>query len=74
VPGVELFVALQEEHGDSCARRNATVLTDKNGRFRCRGLTPGVWSVFAKHDKRIEGTDRVVTKDRSESVELRLQR
>jgi hypothetical protein len=50
------------------------VLTDKNGRFRCRGLTPGVWSVFAKHDKRIEGTDRVVTKDRSESVELRLQR
>jgi hypothetical protein len=49
------------------------VLTDKNGRFRCRGLTPGVWTVVGRHEKGIEGDARV-TKDKSESVELSLKR
>jgi len=73
VPGVELLVALQEEDGVACARRRATVLTDKNGRFRCRGLTPGVWTVVGRHEQGIEGDARV-TKDKSESVELCLKR
>jgi len=73
VPGVELFVALQEEDGAACARRRTTVLTDKNGRFRCRGLTPGVWTVVGRHEQGIEGDARV-TKGKSESVELSLKR
>ncbi|HEU4418032.1 MAG TPA: carboxypeptidase-like regulatory domain-containing protein, partial [Planctomycetota bacterium] len=73
VPGVELFVALQEEHGAACARRSATVLTDKNGRFRCRGLTPGIWTVVGRHEQGIEGVARV-TKDKSETVDLHLTR
>ena len=56
---------------EACARRSTTVLTDKNGRFRCRGLTPGIWTVVGRHEQGIEGVARV-TKDKSETVELHL--
>ena len=74
VPGVELFVALQEEHGAACARRRTTVLTDKNGRFRCRGLTPGTWTVVGLREQGVESAGGDVIKDQATNVVLRLTR
>lgn len=73
MPGVELYVALQVADCDACARRSATVLTDRNGRFRCRGLTPGIWTVVGRHEDGIAGEARV-TRDKSENIELSIAR
>jgi uncharacterized GH25 family protein len=78
MPGIDLFVAakelqnaVEEPAGD---RMSSTVLTDRNGRFRCRGLLPGTWTVVGLHEPGVESATGDVTKDNATNVVLRLAR
>jgi hypothetical protein len=59
VPGVDLLVASKalQEPGEANAsvRQRCEVVTDRNGRFRARGLPVGDWTVAAIHDARVVG-------------------
>jgi hypothetical protein len=55
------------------AHAGARPCSRKNGRSRCCGLTPGIWTVVGRHEQGIEGVARV-TKDKSETVELSFKR
>jgi len=51
VPGVELYVAARElldmEEVRAAERQKARIFTDRHGRFRCRGLPSGEWTIVA---------------------------
>ena len=76
MPGVDLLLAAPalrdgatgpEDEGPLAAR----VTTDRHGRFRCRGRSPGDWTVVAASDPSIEGGLVEVVAGRVAQVELR---
>lgn len=54
VPGIEILVAsvaLQVGGNDAAVRQSAVVRTDRGGRFRCRGLPIGDWTLATLGDE-----------------------
>jgi hypothetical protein len=54
VPGIEILVAsvaLQVGGNDAAVRQSAVVRTDRRGRFRCRGLPIGDWTLATLGDE-----------------------
>lgn len=53
LPGVELLLAHEALQGPGAARSNerqrATVVTDRSGAFRCRGIPTGNWTLATLH-------------------------
>ncbi len=77
MPGIELYLAAQELQGatmeHASSRLSCRVLTDRNGRFRGRGLSPGMWTVVAPEQPGIEGAGEIA-RDATTNVVLRLRR
>ncbi|HEX6810743.1 MAG TPA: carboxypeptidase-like regulatory domain-containing protein [Planctomycetota bacterium] len=73
-PGVELSVCSQELPGIASERWKTTVLTDRHGRFRCRGLAPGPWTVAGLHEKLDANAEEDVVKGKAKNIVLRLSR
>ncbi len=74
MPGVEL-VLNTEANGDvrATARHMSRILTDRAGRFRCRGLPIGPWWINGVADARVDSTpvDVVVNKSVTAMVAYR---
>lgn len=74
VPGVELFVAsrvLQDSHAANASeRQHCTVVTDRAGRFRCRGLPVGDWTIVSTTDGDVVCTQVAVQAGRTTDVDL----
>lgn len=74
IPGVELLVASTDLQGPGGARasdrQRCTLVTDRQGRFRCRGLPAGSWTVVATDDSRVVGTAVDVQAGRATGVDL----
>lgn len=72
VAGVELMACAHTLHDSVRAgkRQRSTVLTDRNGRFRCRGLPAGDWTIAPLHDDRARMAITTVVADQVVSVEL----
>lgn len=55
LPGVDLFLADESLRagGDvrACDRQSCRIVTDRHGRFRCRGLPVGVWTIVALDER-----------------------
>jgi hypothetical protein len=55
LPGVDLFLADESLRGGgdvrACDRQSCRIVTDRHGRFRCRGLPIGFWTIVALDQK-----------------------
>lgn len=78
LPGVELLLAhedLQREGAaNSSERQRVTVVTDRGGSFRCRGVPIGGWTLVGLHDAAVANDACFVASDTRSVVELRRAR
>lgn len=78
LPGVELLLVhadLQREGAaNSSERQRVTVVTDRSGSFRCRGVPIGGWTLVGLHDTAIANDACFVASDTQSVVELRRAR
>jgi hypothetical protein len=73
VPGVDLYLAspgMRDEGDAGNGALDAKVTTDRLGRFRCRGRSPGDWTVVAVSDPRVGGERGEIVAGRTTFVEL----
>ncbi len=72
VAGVELVALAHATHDSLRAgeRQRCTAVTDRNGRFRCRGLPAGGWTIAPLHDERARMEMTTVVADQVSSVDL----
>lgn len=73
VPGVDLYLAspgMRDEGGAGEGALDATVTTDRLGRFRCRGRSPGDWTIVAEKDARVGEAVGEVVAGRATFVQL----
>ncbi|HEX5053241.1 MAG TPA: carboxypeptidase-like regulatory domain-containing protein [Planctomycetota bacterium] len=74
LPGVKVFVAstaLQDENNARASERQACVVTtDRHGRYRCRGLGAGTWTVVALGEPGIAGASGDVARQKTTSIDL----
>lgn len=72
--GIELFLAAREITDENqvhaAERQTARVLTDRLGRFRCRGLPPGDWTVVAPGNSQFDTTEFAVRRGRDHTLKL----
>jgi hypothetical protein len=73
VPGVELFV-LHDHFAPPSERDHCRIVTDRHGRFRCRGLPAGDWRVTPANDSRFTAADVVVRAGRETVATIALAR
>jgi hypothetical protein len=75
MPGRELVLLSEFDAGTSAtaARYRRTVLTDRSGRYRCRGLLPGHWTVSAADEPDLAGSGEVLAGGTT-SIVIRLAR
>lgn len=73
VPGVELFVASRElNHSGvhAAERQKARIFTDREGRFRCRGLPSGDWTIVALDQPAFGTTEVTLRPGKDVTVEI----
>lgn len=74
VPGVQLYVASRElvdiEEVRAAERQKARIFTDREGRFRCRGLPIGDWTIVALDHPGVGTTDVTMRAGKDVNVKI----